>query len=56
MRLEQNTHLVSTRVPIELYRSLAADAATLGTSVAAIVRMYLKTGRAPKFETPDVQR
>jgi hypothetical protein len=52
--------LVSTRVPTELYRSLAADAATLGTSISAIVRMYLRTGHAPKFqtivETTDGQR
>jgi len=54
VRLEQNTHLVSTRVPTDVYRAMVNDAAALGVSIAAVLRLYCKTGRLPKL--PEVQR
>jgi hypothetical protein len=59
VRLEPtDTRLVSTRVPNELYRALAADAATLGTSVAAVTRLYLKmkAGQLPDLNNVGVLR
>jgi hypothetical protein len=52
--LEQNTHLVSTRVPTDVYQAMVNDAAALGVSIAAVLRLYCKTGRLPKL--PEVQR
>jgi hypothetical protein len=54
VRLEQNTHLVSSGVPTDVYQAMVNDAAALGVSIAAVLRLYCKTGRLPKL--PEVQR
>jgi hypothetical protein len=58
VRLEETTRLISTRVPLALYQSLERDAQTLGTSMAAITRLYLKmkAGQLPDLNNVGVLR
>lgn len=41
---------VATRVPLALHAELERQAAELGVSKAAVLRMRIRTGRVPKME------
>jgi hypothetical protein len=44
--LQRTPHLLSMRVPPDLYRDIASEAAELGVSVSDAARHRLRTGRA----------
>jgi hypothetical protein len=43
--LRRTPHLLSMRVPPDLYRDIASEAAELGVSVSGAARHRLRTGR-----------